>query len=380
MPTIYDVFAAVIEHAPCAAKDLPFKGRVYAHLDALVKEGLLDKRGVQFIPKKSEYATYLFNLIKYSLKHGIDYNILFSKNMPTVVKELFMHAPDMRPEKLKGNHDITKTLRFFEENQFILLAQLRPRRGIILEHSLFNEILALNKNETPLRQRPFIPIEEKLLRLPEEHVNPFDTKVFDFLSGSAQLEGSTITPGETKEIILNDIYPDKPKNDIQMVKNLNEAMRYVLGSLNEEITPERIMEVNKMVLFTLHRAAGEYKRVHNKIQGNPRFITATPSEVPYKMSQYCALLNSITTKEACVREIGRIHNELQHIHPFTDGNSRTTRMIVNWMLLKHKLPLLVLKGGCFEAYMKRTKLAKRRDDQELNMLLQQVLYHENIKK
>jgi Fic family protein len=98
------------------------------------------------------------------------------------------------------------------------------------------------------------------------------------------------------------------------------------------------------------------------------------------MVEYCTFLQSITTKEACAKELGRIHNELQHIHPFTDGNSRTTRMILNWMLLKHKLPLLVLKNGCFEAYMNRTKLAKRRDDEELKRLLQQALYHESIRK
>jgi|GEM_PF-1258878 len=380
MPTIYDVFATVIEHAPCAAKDLAFKGRVYAQLDTLVKEGLLEKKGTQCIPKKTERATRIFNIIKYSLKRGLDYNIFFSKNMITIVKELFKNAPDMRPEKLQGNQNMTRILTFLEENQFILLTQLRPRRGVILEHMLFNEILLLNSDKTKLRQIAFTPIAEKLLQLPEEHINPFDEKVFDFLSGSAQLEGSTVTPGETKEIILKDIYPDKPKNDIQMVKNLNEAMHYVLENLAEEITPERIMEVNKMVLFSLHRAAGKYKKTQNKIQGNPQFTTATPEEVPQRMSDYCTFLASITTKEQCAQELGRIHNAFQHIHPFTDGNSRTTRMIVNWMLLKHKLPLLVLKNGCFEAYMNRTKLAKKRDDEELKKLLQQVLYHENIRK
>ncbi|MFT4307978.1 MAG: Fic family protein [Candidatus Woesearchaeota archaeon] len=380
MPTMYDVFAAVIEHAPCAAKDLPFTGRVYAQLDSLVKEGLLEKRGTQFIPRRTERSEHIFTIIRYSLKNGLDYNLFLAKNTSTIVRELFRNAPYMRPAKLQGNQDMTKKLTFFEEHQFILLTQLRPRRGVVLEHTLFNEILALNNDETPLQQIPFIPLEGELLRLPEEHINPFDEKVFDFLSGSAQLEGSTVTPGETKDIILNDIYPDKPKNDIQMVKNLNEAMHYVLENLTEEITPEHIRDLNKMVLFSLHRGAGKYKKAQNTIQGNPHFTTAPPEDVPRKMSDYCAFLASIMTKERCVQELGRIHNGLQSIHPFNDGNSRTTRMIVNWMLLKHKLPLLVLKNGCFEAYMSRTKLAKKRDDEDLKKLLHHVLYHENIRR
>ena len=74
--------------------------------------------------------------------------------------------------------------------------------------------------------------------------NPFEKKVFSFLAGSAQLEGSTMTEGDTAELLLNDIYPDKPQKDIQMVKNLNEALKYILNNKEADITPERIKEIN----------------------------------------------------------------------------------------------------------------------------------------
>ena len=81
-----------------------------------------------------------------------------------------------------------------------------------------------------------------------------------------------------------------------------------------------------------------------------------------------------------MQRIGYIHNELQYIHPFPDGNSRTTRMIVNWILLKHRLPLLVLKMGVFDAYMSLTKLSKKRDDESLTDLLTKILVHEELIK
>ncbi len=378
MPTKYDVYAEIIERAPCAAKDLPFKTPVYAHLKALVDSNLLTKSGMNYVPKKTPEAKTIFEIMKYSLKNNLDYNIFLSKNMGLIITQLFSHAPMLRPRTLRDNQDILSILGVLEEHQFMLLTRLRPRQGVVLRHQLFEHILRLRGKKPALERIPFIPVQERILKIPYELVNPFDDSVFEFLAGSAQLEGGTITPGETRELILRDVYPDKPKEDIQMVKNLNEAMHFILEHLDEDITADSIKELNRQVLFSLHRAAGAYKRTHNRIQGNPHFKTARPQDVPLLIREYCGYLRGIASQEHCLREIGRIHNDLQHIHPFTDGNSRTTRMVMNWMLLKHRLPLLVLKMGSFDTYMGLTKLARERDDGQLRLLLHQALYHEHL--
>ncbi len=378
MPTKYDVFAAVIERAPCSPADLPFLVPVHAHLRSLEQDQLVRKENRQYVPTSNERAQIMFRIIQYCLKNGLDYNVFFSKNMPLVLQEVFAQSPVLRSQALSGNKTITELLRFLEQHQFILLTKQRPKRGVVMRHQLFERVKELHKLNTDTAQPTFIPVQDKLIDVHAAPLNPFDDKVFTFLAGSAQLEGSTVTVGETREMILQDIYPDKPKKDIQMVKNLNEALRYMLEHQENPITPEHIQEINKAVLFSLHRNAGKYKKTHNKIQGNPSFKTAHPTKVPLLTAQYCSFLRSIQDKETCLRQLGRIHNELQHIHPFSDGNSRTTRMIVNWMLMKHQLPLLTLKVGCYDAYMRLTKLSHKRDDEQLTLLVQQVLYHEHI--
>ena len=96
------------------------------------------------------------------------------------------------------------------------------------------------------------------------------------------------------------------------------------------------------------------------------------------MQKYCETLENISHKEQCLNALGQIHNDLQRIHPFSDGNSRTTRMVLNWVLLNHNLPLLVLKMGCFDEYMDLTKLSKTRDDTRLTELFQHLLLHEHL--
>jgi fido (protein-threonine AMPylation protein) len=378
MPTKYDVFAKIIEHAPCTANSLNFNTPVYSHIKSLIKDNLIIKEKTKYIPIKNEKSKIIFNIIKYCLKNGLDYNIILSKNMPLIVDELFRNSPELRTKKLSGNKENVELLKYLESNQFILLTKKRPKTGIILKHSLFENIKKLYNLKTEIKTTKFSNLEIEVNLLKDELINQFDDKIFAFLSGSAQLEGGTITIGETKEIILNDIYPEKPKKDIQMIKNLNEAMYYILENINENITENHIKEINKLTMFSLHRNAGKYKISQNKIQGNPNFKTISPEKVQFKMKNLCDFVNTIKSKKECLENIGYIHNELQRIHPFSDGNSRTTRMVVNWILLKYKIPILILKMGSFDEYMNLTKLSQNRDDKKLNKLFQHILIHESL--
>ena len=164
-----------------------------------------------------------------------------------------------------------------------------------------------------------------------------------------------------------------------MVKNLNEALIYVLENIDSEITEEHIKKINYLVMFSMHRHAGKYKITQNKIQGNPDFKTVSPSKVPEYMNNFCSEIKKINF-ENCLDKLGLIHNEFQRIHPFADGNSRTTRMILNWLMMKNGFPLIILKMGSFDEYMNLTKLSKKRDDDELTQLFWNILIHEEIKK
>lgn len=379
MPTKYDVFAQIIEHSPCKAKDLPFKTPIYRHIASLIEDGLIKKTDGKYTPTNNKKSIAIFKIIKYSLRNGLDYNLILSKNIFLVLHELFKHAPKLRPKKLQSNKENTELMKYLEENQFVLLVSKKPRQGIILKHQLFNYIFELYDEQNIVCTSKYFNLKNDVLSIVANPINPFDDKIFQFLSGSAQLEGSTVTAGETRDLILNDIYPEKPKKDIQMVKNLNEAMHYIFEHLEENITPEHIKEINRRVLFSLHRNAGNYKITQNKIQGNPAFKTASPKDVSRLMDAYCQRLQ-IKTKEECLEKLGYVHNELQYIHPFTDGNSRTTRTVLNWILLKYQIPLLVFKMGCFDEYMSLTKLSSNRDDKKLTGLFHHLLMHENLIK
>jgi len=310
------------------------------------------------------------------LKNNLDYNIWFSSNAILILDTLRDSIPKISPKKLSNNRSITEIIHFLEENQFLILWKNSPKLGTLLNHSMFR--LIKSNYQVKEKYLSYKEISKKIMKISRKEINPFDIKIFEFLAGSAQLEGSTVSIGETVDLILKSIYPDKPNEDIQMVKNLNEALNYVMNNIDEKLTLEHLKQINRLCLFSMHKGAGNLKRVQNKIFGNPNFKTTSPERVIDELNNFFKIFNSINSREECLKQIGFIHNQHQRIHPFIDGNSRTTRLLVNWLLLKFKLPLLIIKVGAFEKYMNLTKLSTKRDDDYLRDFLLHLIYHEEL--
>ena len=73
------------------------------------------------------------------------------------------------------------------------------------------------------------------------------------------------------------------------------------------------------------------------------------------------------------------HNEFQHIHPFTDGNSRVTRLLAFHILRSKGIPILDIPFGLLDEYLSHTKGSKEKDDRKLYECLQRIILF-NLKK
>jgi Fic family protein len=67
------------------------------------------------------------------------------------------------------------------------------------------------------------------------------------------------------------------------------------------------------------------------------------------------------------------HNEFQRIHPFIDGNSRTSRLLMLHILRSNGVPLLDLPLGYFDLYMDLTKRSTKRDDRAFRSLMEEII-------
>jgi len=106
-----------------------------------------------------------------------------------------------------------------------------------------------------------------------------------------------------------------------------------------------IKEINKILLNRLNHNAGNFKTDYNYIRGAD-FETASPSETPYKMNEWFENMNfqlkSFNSDDEKLKIILEYHIKFERIHPFSDGNGRTGRLIMLALMLENNLTPFVI--------------------------------------
>jgi len=196
---------------------------------------------------------------------------------------------------------------------------------------------------------------------------------------SNHLEGNSLSFGETKALILFGITAQgKPLKDHLEIEGHNQAIEWVLDIVDGEypLTETFIRELHTLLLkesysvkaitpegqpTTKRVEIGKYKSQPNHVltATGEMFYFATPEETPAKMEE---LLNwyrekSISENVNPVFLAAEFHYRFIRIHPFDDGNGRTARILMNFILLKFGFPPVIIKTEDKQNYFSVLRLA-----------------------
>ncbi|MCG7337178.1 Fic family protein [Sporosarcina sp. ACRSM] len=176
---------------------------------------------------------------------------------------------------------------------------------------------------------------------------------------SSAIDGNTITLPETVTIIVNDALPNNAKitrSEFYEVDNHQQAFEYVIHSIrnDEKLSVPIIKNIHEKLTDRLQYDKGQFKSKENYIKG-AEFSTAPPEQVPQLMDQLIGNLNdrleTAATEEDLLRAILQTHIQFEKILPFSNGNGRTGRMVINYSLLQHDLPPLIIRKQDKNEYM-----------------------------
>ena len=104
-----------------------------------------------------------------------------------------------------------------------------------------------------------------------------------------------------------------------------------------------IKSLHQRVLQNIdHDNAGRY-RTTNVLIAEATHRPPDALQVPQLMEQLIAQLQQQAQTLHPVELAARAHGELVKIHPFTDGNGRTSRLLMNLILLQSGLPAAIIK-------------------------------------
>lgn len=110
---------------------------------------------------------------------------------------------------------------------------------------------------------------------------------------------------------------------------------------NDFISIDDILEIHKRVLGHVDPIeGGEFRRTQVYVGGH---IPPGPNDLQILMQRFVQWLNSEQAVSMHpVRYAALAHYKLVHIHPFTDGNGRTSRLLMNTILMRSGYPPVII--------------------------------------
>ena len=210
------------------------------------------------------------------------------------------------------------------------------------------------------------------------HKTPGDVLPKDFLVrytyNTNAIEGNKLTLRQTALVLSDKIAPEGSRtNDVIEALNSLDAWEFVKkyrGKLNKKFVCKVQYEITKN---TSCRIQGDYRDSEVRIGGSEH-IPPKPSEVPTLMQKLFEECNREKRELHPIELATLIHNKLVKIHPFTDGNGRTSRLLMNWILQRNRFPAVIIEVTNKERYYTCIEYADKGDQKNFAVFLaEQVL-------
>ena len=224
---------------------------------------------------------------------------------------------------------------------------------------------------------------EKLIKIVKKYINSdlfsFETNkqklYINFAFHSNAIEGNTLTLEETENIFtINRFSEKKSINDNLEIFDYKQAIKFILNQAKKQkqITQDFIKTINANVLKNtgaivnsalgmVDSSKGIY-RLSSVIVGTSTFPAAQKinSLMASLVGNYQKIEN-LSIIEA-INKAADIHFDFVSIHPFYDGNGRTARLLMNYIMQINKLPFMILKNEIKPKYFSALKETRKKQD------------------
>jgi len=183
---------------------------------------------------------------------------------------------------------------------------------------------------------------------------------------SNRIEGSTLTQAETADVLFEGkTFSHRTLREQMEAKNHAAAVAHVLDSdvlQKTRIEEKDILFLHKTITNGILEDAGMYRRHSVRIIGS-NIPTAHWVNVPEKMRRF--IRDADAEKKDQISHIARSHAVFEQIHPFSDGNGRMWRMLVEIMALRFDLPPALFSSETKHRYYAGLRNAQLHEDTSL---------------
>jgi len=182
-----------------------------------------------------------------------------------------------------------------------------------------------------------------------------------FTYNSQRIEGSTLTLKDTADLLEKGITPSsKPIRDVKEAESHKQIFENMMD-YNKDLNLQIVLFWNKKLLEQTKQDIAGKIRNHQVAIARSKFMPPIPAELDFLLNDFFSWYNKNKTKLHPVELAALVHLKFVTIHPFSDGNGRISRIMMNFILKKHKFPLLDIpytkRAGYYNA-LERSQVKK----------------------
>ena len=366
-------------------------------LETLVEMKLVVKNDSGYERVMNHQNQHLFEMLKYCIKNDVNYNELFDETVAKYLGKAFLKESFGVKDVGLHARTFSKISAILEKNGFLIVLSRKPFRAVAPYNSFLGD-LAVYFGQKPIvaKARPdeyFVDIRKELVKFKKlrkannrRYQEILEALQIRFIHHSLSIEGNPITLRQTIKLLKEKIVPENLSvESVQEVQNYQKAFLQMIQNVRAELPLSKESMLNYHFIAMQHRPklAGKVRDGHVMIRGNPDYNVADYKDIGLLLDNLVKGYNNyLNTGKHSLKDIlkfaSHLHNEFQRIHPFFDGNSRTTRLITFHFLQMNDIPIFDIPLGLLEEYVSSTKGSKKRNDEKLSQILQQIILY-NLK-
>lgn len=171
----------------------------------------------------------------------------------------------------------------------------------------------------------------------------------DFITRSTYhsnaIEGSTLSIHETYALLFDsqhcNIQNASPREIYEAI-NHKKILTILLDKITDKelLSHDLLIQINQIINENIIYVGG-YRLGPIRIIGSQKKFPY-PNELNDYMSQFISQYNDLIEKEITMTDVAKMHSQYENIHPFPDGNGRTGRLLINYLLLmKNQCPIVI---------------------------------------
>ncbi len=203
-----------------------------------------------------------------------------------------------------------------------------------------------------------------------------EQELITFTFHSTSIEGSSLTYDEVYALLNDKIAANKSLEHNQMNIDNADAYRYSLNRFkdNKGLDMDFIQSINARVMKNTGKLYNTVLGSWDESKGEIRIGSVHVAgryfpdykKVPELTGQMCNKFNEriaqLKTKEDILNLSFDLQYNLVSIHPFSDGNGRTARILTNAILYAYDMPRMILQAEKKSEYYRALEATRERNE------------------